>query len=109
MNFSYSICIRKEAGYDCIQYQQCGEANSFGVSGAANSAAKTGSNCSLDYAIISGGADQCNTGVATISNYCGEMFSAVVDSVLDSPVCGKILNFLMIYKLLIQFKIWMSS
>ena len=58
----YSICIRQEEGFCCIQYFPCNDANSFtldngmGTTKAAVAAPKAGhdSICTLDYIAIPG-------------------------------------------------------
>ena len=53
---SYSICIRQEDGYCCVQYTPCADANSFSIDtmGMATMAAATDTACSLDYVGILG-------------------------------------------------------
>ncbi len=54
--FSYSVCIRQEAGFCCVLYTPCADANSFSLAldGAGAVAAGTDSLCSLDYIAIPG-------------------------------------------------------
>ena len=52
---SYSICIRQEEGFCCVQYFPCDDDNSFSLTNADPPVAgNTGSECSLDYIEING-------------------------------------------------------
>ena len=98
LNSSYNICIRKESGYNCVQYTPCSDAPTFGVSGTATS--KTGSNCSTDWLEIQGGTT-CGGSNSLINRYCGSKFSNVDGGTVDGSVCGTYLNH--ITEFLIQF------
>lgn len=51
---SYSVCIRQEKGFCCIQYMPCTDANSFTIDTLAMMMSETDSGCTLDYVGISG-------------------------------------------------------
>lgn len=54
--FRYSWCIRQEAGYCCVQYQACTDANSFSIDStiAAAGTSQVDSLCTLDFVTIPG-------------------------------------------------------
>ena len=86
LNSSYNICIRKESGYNCVQYSPCSDTPAFSVSGTATS--KTGSNCSTDWLEIQGGTT-CGGSNSLINRYCGSKFSNADGGTIDGSVCGK--------------------
>ena len=53
---SYSICVRQEDGFCCVQYTPCTDANSFSIDtlGMMTMAAAADTACSLDYVGIDG-------------------------------------------------------
>eukprot|EP00094_Tigriopus_californicus_P004914 TCALIF_04732-PA protein Name:"Protein of unknown function" AED:0.27 eAED:0.27 QI:0/0.5/0.57/0.85/0.5/0.57/7/149/231 len=49
----YSICIRQEAGFCCIEYSLCPDVNSFSLdTNGANMKAKIDTSCSVDHIVI---------------------------------------------------------
>jgi len=55
--FSYSACIRKAAGYCCVQYQQCAgipAAFSLDTQMITSIGGATDASCTYDYIIIPG-------------------------------------------------------
>jgi len=78
---NYNICIRKNAGYRCIEYSVC-ESTGFAVSsGVDGMKAKSGTSCSLDYVEIVGGSATCDSNVYN-NRFCGEVLSFTFDSVV---------------------------
>ena len=88
----------------CITYQLCQEsaialATSFTIDNIIAMTQVQGSNCNMDYIIISGasmGACSITNGGGTglLSRFCGRSFtSALVATARDSVVCGKNLHF----------------
>ena len=54
-SFSYSSCIRRAAGYCCIQYQVCtDQTNAWSIDGQSAAISFTDSFCTLDYVGIPG-------------------------------------------------------
>ncbi|TRY80436.1 hypothetical protein TCAL_04732 [Tigriopus californicus] len=52
-NQDYSICIRQEAGFCCIEYSLCPDVNSFSLdTNGANMKAKIDTSCSVDHIVI---------------------------------------------------------
>ena len=53
--FSYSACIRRAAGYCCIEYTVCeGVPNAFSLDGSTPASALVETKCKLDYISIPG-------------------------------------------------------
>ena len=81
----------------CITYQVCQDMFSFTIDDTGNAANNQvqGSNCNMDYIIISGasmGACSITNGGGTglLARFCGRTFtSALVATIQDSVVCGK--------------------
>ena len=90
-NYSYSICVRKEDGYCCVQYYPCSDTGSWTISQSEATAA-TGTQCSTDYLQIDGLGATCTQGSCstTTPKICGAIFSALDGgTTTDAPVCGK--------------------
>jgi hypothetical protein len=52
---SYSACVRRAAGYCCIQYQVCaGVTNAFSLDGGSSAIGEVDSYCTGDYIAIPG-------------------------------------------------------
>ncbi|TRY72669.1 hypothetical protein TCAL_06732, partial [Tigriopus californicus] len=89
----YTQCIRQEAGFCCIRYQVCGDANSFSLDTtmmAAAAAAQTDNTCTLDYLGIEGATQQCQVGSGgstTSERFCGNFFSTQSAGTANSIVC----------------------
>ena len=94
MIFSYNICVRKEAGYCCIQYSVCSDTGSWTISQilAAGSLA-TDTICAADYVTIAGASAACPGAtpqvVQPVQKICGGIFSGVDTQTVNAPVCGK--------------------
>ncbi len=110
---SYSICIRPEEGYCCIQYSPCTDARSWSIhlNAAAPGTTATDANCAADYVGISGismgilvdeikrvkwhfvgVADSCrlSSGSVLSSKLCGAIFGLEDGSAIATPsACGK--------------------
>jgi hypothetical protein len=92
--FSYNICVRPEAGYCCIQYSLCTDANSFTIDSASTVLLEsdTATACTNDYIEIDGsGASQCQSRqgiVASNTRYCGRIFSFVNTDISNQIICG---------------------
>ena len=92
--FSYNICVRKEAGYCCIQYSVCSDTGSWTISQilAAGSLA-TDTICAADYVSIAGASAACPSStpqvIQPVQKICGGIFSGVDTSTVNAPVCGK--------------------
>ena len=92
--YSYSICVRKEAGYCCIQYSPCSDTGSWTINQikAAGSLETETTNCAADYVTINGAAAACpNTTpqvIQPINQVCGGIFSGVDTSTVAGTVCG---------------------
>lgn len=84
---SYGICIRKEAGMNCIQYTVC-DTLGFSIDNKA-AVMDHGTKCSSDFIVISGSSATCNNPVLN-SRYCGAYlgFDGHVTGTVNTPVCG---------------------
>ena len=99
--FSYNICVRKEAGYCCIQYSACSDTGSWSISQIASTAA-TDTVCTADYVTITGASAACGPttqAVQPVQKICGGIFSGVDTQTINAPVCGK-------YNLTFYFEIY---
>lgn len=82
----YSICIRREEGMCCIEYQACSDDRSMTI-GAVDAAAKTGATCvDRDWIEIESSGASCGA-AETRSRYCGSKLSAIDASNTNNPVC----------------------
>ncbi len=58
LGIRYSICIRAESGYCCVEYTPCTDDNSWSIdkndAALANQASITGTECTEDFVGISG-------------------------------------------------------
>lgn len=92
---NYNICIRDE-GYNCIQYSQCSDANSFSLDNVETAMkAAIGTSCTADFIRIDGGADcpnlsQINTlsGAMIEGTFCGELFSWIAEDLAAMQTAG---------------------
>ena len=119
---SYSICIRQEKGYCCIEYYPCTALNSFTMdaSGMATNSAQTDNMCTTDYVGISctfpvsrfairlfvsiyalpfictsASGSQCNptqTMTTVVNRYCGPFLNTQSGSTVNARVCGEYLS-----------------
>ena len=83
----YSVCIRREVGFCCVQYQLCTDENSMTL-GTINTAAQTDTLCTEDYFAIPGSAGACNGNNAAVTNqYCGTNLNVLIGAGADIPIC----------------------
>merc|ERR1712223_1834875 len=85
---NYNICVRKEAGYCCVQYYPCSDTSSWSISAQATTA-QTSTNCVTDLLLINGGALACsNTNYYDSENkFCGAKFSAAQGGNINAAIC----------------------
>ena len=87
----YSICVRPEMGYCCVQYSVCSDTNSWTIhedDGTAISAGKTDTDCSLDFISIAGASGVCTPGANVLrSKFCGTFINPVTAGAKNEPVC----------------------
>merc|ERR1712110_1057886 len=85
-NQDYSVCIRQNEGFCCVQYQVCSDASTadamsiFRPMGDDGAAALVDSSCDRDYIGIAGSSASCisGTGGGNLNNrYCGGAFNPV--------------------------------
>ena len=71
--FSYSVCIRPEAGICCVQYYLCGDTSSWSIDAVIASKAEVDNQCTSDYIGIEGAMNACqlNPGASLHSRMCG--------------------------------------
>ena len=80
--FSYNICIRQEAGYCCVEYSLCSDANSWTLSTNADitDTADLDTQCDADdHLKIQGLSGQCDSGdfnAVLHTKICGTKFSS---------------------------------
>jgi len=86
---SYAVCIRREAGYCCVQYQVCADPNSFTIDSlVANVMAKVDTDCTEDYIGIETSTTGCQSGGATFtSKYCGRILNSFSTGAENVPIC----------------------
>jgi len=92
-NQDYNICIRKEAGYNCIRYTACSDASSFQISSTVASTGMLGTMCSLDYITLTGATPCGSTDINHSGKICGLVFNpGMVGSTaalaLDAAACS---------------------
>ena len=93
--FRYSVCIRQEQGFCCVQYQVCPDIavnmGAFAL-GAAAAGAQTDNACNEDYLGITGSANSCiqqaNNAMLT-DRYCGANFNTLRTATVNIQICGK--------------------
>ncbi|XP_059081873.1 uncharacterized protein LOC131879537 [Tigriopus californicus] len=90
----YSICIRQELGYCCVQYSVCPDDEALGFSlskGVIADNAYTDSECAtLDFVGIEGSSSACRqSGVPStvFSRYCGQKLNDYTTAALHTPIC----------------------
>merc|ERR1739848_862846 len=54
-NQDYNICIRQDAGFNCIRYTPCSDTDSFAISAAIVSVGQLGTTCAMDWIETAGG------------------------------------------------------
>jgi len=88
---SYAVCIRRESGYCCVQYQVCSDADSFNIdSVTANKVAKVDTDCTLDYITIETSTSGCvpgGGGATFTSRYCGRKLNPLTAGDANVPIC----------------------
>ncbi|TRY81036.1 hypothetical protein TCAL_13448 [Tigriopus californicus] len=93
-NQDYSVCIRQEAGFCCIEYSVCSDANSFSIdTNKMLMMSKVETEClTIDYITIEGGQGSCagsNNPTAGVNKYCGDKLNPLTMQIEHAPVCGK--------------------
>eukprot|EP00095_Tigriopus_kingsejongensis_P003080 maker-scaffold664_size116482-snap-gene-0.22 protein:Tk03080 transcript:maker-scaffold664_size116482-snap-gene-0.22-mRNA-1 annotation:"hypothetical protein SINV_00302" len=88
----YSICIRQEAGFCCVEYIPCLDAMSYSLDTNADmKMSKIDSECSLDFITIEGATGTCaNAGVPAtgVNKFCGDKFNLQSAQTVDiGSVC----------------------
>ncbi|XP_059097601.1 uncharacterized protein LOC131891925 [Tigriopus californicus] len=91
-NQDYSICIRQEAGFCCIEYSLCPDANSFSIdTNMMLMMAKVETECfSVDYITIEGGQGSCSGSAvpsAGVNRYCGDKLNPLTMEGENVPIC----------------------
>ena len=93
----YSICVRPEMGYCCVQYSVCSDTNSWTIYEDTTTVMTglTDTACSLDFIGISGGSGVCSAGYSNQlkSKFCGTHFNPVTAGTENIPVCDCTLPF----------------
>ncbi|TRY81100.1 hypothetical protein TCAL_13875 [Tigriopus californicus] len=97
-NQDYSICIRQEAGFCCIEYSLCPDANSFSIdTNMMLMMAKVETECfSVDYITIEGGQGSCSGSAvpsAGVNRYCGDKLNPLTMEGENVPICGVCLEY----------------
>jgi len=84
----YSVCIRQERGYCCVEYSPCSDTRSFSL-GTTTAIAQIDSECSQDWIGISASGANCIQGSTNVfhNKYCGNIFNAHIGATLNAPVC----------------------
>jgi len=94
----YSVCIRQEEGFCCVQYFPCADANSFTLDTGKKTTTGTlavpksgrDSVCSLDYIAIPASSGICNQNMVStnlLNKFCGNQFNPTANQKLPAPVC----------------------
>ncbi|TRY80437.1 hypothetical protein TCAL_04733, partial [Tigriopus californicus] len=90
-NQEYSICIRQEAGFCCVEYTPCADIGSFSLdTNKMLMMAKIETECSVDYIGIEGGQGTCSGSAnptAGVNKFCGDKFNSLSKQMFDAPVC----------------------
>ncbi|XP_059097778.1 uncharacterized protein LOC131892061 [Tigriopus californicus] len=91
-NQDYSVCIRQEAGFCCIEYSVCSDANSFSIdTNKMLMMSKVETEClTIDYITIEGGQGSCagsNNPTAGVNKYCGDKLNPLTMQIEHAPVC----------------------
>jgi len=87
-SMSYAACIRRAAGYCCVQYNVCsGVINAFSLDLTAQGLTDT--QCTNDYITIPGSsATTCSSGNQALTNkYCGYYLGGQTIAQQNAPVC----------------------
>lgn len=98
-NQQYSVCIRQELGYCCVEYQVCPDPMSFsiGTQDQINPDPDNEQECYEDYLLIEGSDVNCRAetaGSLLLNRYCGLFFNddRRADTDENGIVCGIPLN-----------------
>ena len=92
----YSICVRPEMGYCCVQYSVCSDTNSWTTfKDTTITAGALDTSCSLDYVGIPGASGHCNAGYGNVlhSKFCGAFLNPISAGDANVPVCDCIAPF----------------
>ena len=89
-NQAYSICIRQEAGFCCVQYSVCDsdDAASFSLSTNPVDMAMQDQACTLDYIAIPGSSESCSKATPNLhTRYCGGFLSPTKEGINHLQIC----------------------
>merc|ERR1712050_242974 len=87
---SYSVCIRPEEGFCCIEYSACrGVTGSFTpTTNVGPAAAQVDSQCSEDYIVIDGGMAVCSRLPGAVNTrFCGGFLNNIASQTANAAVC----------------------
>lgn len=73
-NQNYNVCIRKAAGFSCVKYTPCSDADAFSISTHAAAKSTLGTACVSDYIEIANG-KSCGASGAGFGKVCGLIFN----------------------------------
>jgi len=87
---NYNMCIRREAGFCCVKYGLCTDADSFSLESVKDMVAMQVGNddelCLTDYLRIEGSSSTCGLGDAT-NRYCGHKLADTKESKANVDIC----------------------
>jgi len=86
---SYNICVRKQSGFCCVQYQVCADqTNAFTLDTSADTQS-TDETCQTDYITIPGSSQTCTseTGIQINDRYCGTYLGLAADTAPNTQIC----------------------
>jgi hypothetical protein len=89
----YSVCIRRESGFCCVEYQVCADtifaATAFTLDQTVLAATTaTDNGCASDYIGIQASSGVCSANnVAFSGKYCGNMLNQIAAIALNIPIC----------------------
>ena len=87
-NQDYAVCVRRMAGFCCVEYQVCSnEADGYTWGGNTAIAADAIADCTEDFITIEGGSQ---TGaIPTRNKYCGGVLNDFATAVVNVPIICK--------------------
>ncbi|XP_059083097.1 uncharacterized protein LOC131880461 [Tigriopus californicus] len=92
-NQEYSVCIRQESGFCCVEYTPCTNMNSFSLDPVTDGdidTAQTDSACTQDYVSIAASTATCSSvqeQANIASRFCGTFLSSQNGATESLPVC----------------------
>ena len=93
--FSYNICIRQAAGFNCVKYTPCSDTNSFTLSSTIIDDGMLGTTCALDWIEVAGAMGCGQTGILGVpQKLCGLAFNPLFTAMTvaesaGTALCGK--------------------